>query len=308
MNATMAFLMLIVAALPVPALASGVLVDARGKVEVAVGKGPPFAGTIGQELPDGAVITVAAGGAAAVMLESGAVDQLAAGQAYTVGKEAPAAKRTSLAGGVAIAFRELAGSGEGPTVHGMLKKAAPQQFNVPSNLFGIAAVFPSQTAVRLGPTITFRWTESPAVDWPKPALVIDDAGGRRVAVRPIAPALHELIVDPAASGLQKGNRYSWYLATQEGGVKGKTARFEFWTLSAAQGRELDATIARVKALDMSEDGKALLIGQMDLGLGLNEDAVKVLEPLWQRTQALFVKKLLWLGYSRMARPEAEKYR
>lgn len=302
--------LVVVLAAPSAAFASGVLVDARGKVEVRTKGGMPITGAVGLELPEGAVVTVAAGASAAVMLESGAIDQIGAGQSYTVGKEAPVEKkRTNLPAGVAVALRELAGSGEGPTVHGMLKKAGPSAAaQIPANLFGIAAIFPSLTGILLTPTIIFRWTPTPAVDWPHPALVIDDAAGKHIAVRPITPGSHELSVSAAAAGLKKGNRYSWYLATQEGALNGKSGRFEFWTLSAAKEQELAASIARVRAMDMSEEGKALLIGQLDLGMGLNEEAVEVLRPLWQKTQAPFVKKLLWLGYGRMARPEAEKYK
>lgn len=301
-------LFLIATTFPSSALASGVLVDSRGKVEVVIKGGAPQAGAIGLELPDGSTVTVGAEGSAAVLLESGAVDEIAAGQTYAVGAPSAAAKRTSLAGSLAIAMRELAVRQEGPTVHGMLKELKGPQFIEFADVSfgGIAARFPQGTAIRLGSAVLFRWSEAPAVDWQKPALVIDDAGGRRVVVRPVAPGAHELSV--AAAVLKKGGRYSWYLATQEGGLKGKTARFEFQTLSAAEERELDAAAGRIRGLDMSDDGKALLLGQLHVGMGLRDEAVKILEPLWQRTQAPFVKRLLWLALARMSRPEAEKYK
>lgn len=309
------FLIGFIFALFIPSLASasGVLVDAKGKVDVTLPGGAPQPGRIGLELPDGSSVSVRSDGAASVMLESGAIDDIPQGEAYKVGSEAKGAKRIELGSGLAVAMRELAAAGKDPTVHGMVKAAVGPRGKIGLAAGfvagGINAVYPSGTSIRLGAIITFRWDPTPPVDWAKPAIVVDDANKQHIATRPVAAGSHELSIDSSNIGIKKGGAYSWYLATQEGSLKGKTSRFEFRTLSGADEKQLDGDISKIRALDMSKDGKNLLIGQIYISRGLNDDAARTLDPLWQKLQPPFVKKLLRLAYSRMGRAkDAELFR
>lgn len=286
------------------AFASGVLVDTKGKVDVTLPGQSPGPVKIGAELPDGSTIAVGAGGAASVMLGSGAIIRLPSGSTYKVGAEVKGAKRTDLVGGLAIAMRDLAAAGGGPTVHGMVKKGKGGGGKIPlleglSN--GLNAIYPSGTSIRLGSQLTFKWEATPAIDWTRPTLVIDDSGKRHIAVRPIPAGAHELTVDTSAAGIKKGGEYSWYLATEETSLKGKTRRFEFRTLSGEEEKRLGADIAKIKSLGMSDDGRLLLTGQLYFGMKMNYEASTTLEPLWQKSNPPFVSKLLWLAYSRMGR-------
>ena len=61
----------------------------------------------GLELPGGSVVAVDKDGKAALLLESGAVDELDPGTRYTVGGKAEGTRRTNLGSGIALAMREL---------------------------------------------------------------------------------------------------------------------------------------------------------------------------------------------------------
>ncbi len=298
--------------IPIQVRASGVLLDAQGKVSVTIPGKSSAEATPGLELPDGSVIVVDKDGKASVLLESGAVDEIASGTKYTVGSTKAVKKRTDFGSGITLAMRELAASGEGPAVHGMVKKVeGKKDIRIDFGALGgqgLKGIYPVDTAVRLRSSITFRW--SMPTSFRNPLIVVDDADKKRLSTMALKPSNAYFTTSPAKLRLSKGKAYSWYLAAREGkGVKGKTARLKFTTLSAADEKSLDRDIAKARGLNMSEAGKDLLIAQSYFQRGLIDDMVKTLVPLYAKQPSSFVKRLLFLGYSRMGNmQEAEKYR
>ncbi len=295
-------------ALASPSFASAVLIDAQGKVEVTI-SGKTESAKAGLELPDGSVVDVKKG-SAQVLLESGAMDEIAQGMKYTVGAKSSSVKRTDLGGGIALAMKELAASGEGPTVHGMVKKVGgPQQIrlgaNAPSK--GLRGVYPVGTAIVLEPTITFKWSEP--VKFRNPVLVLEDAKRRRLAVLNFKPGQTSFHRSSDKLHLKRGGSYSWFLAERVGDdAKGRTARFKFTVLSNSQVKALHGQKSRIEAVRMGQDGKDLLIAQMYFQHGLYDDMVNRLGPLYGRSPTPYIKKLLRLGYARMGNAtEAAKY-
>jgi hypothetical protein len=298
--------------LPSLSHASAVLIDARGGVAVKLAGGEAAKAVPGLELPDGSTVAVEKGGKASVLLEGGAVDEIASGSRYTVGPKAEGEKRTELGGGIAVAMRELAASGSGPTVHGMVREARGPTNKLPDlSVLGkssFVALFPEGTAVRLGDAIAFRWSGAPA-GLASPVVVIDDAQKKHLAVKPIVLAKGEFSAAPKTLGIAKGSTYSWYVGEGLKSPTGKTARFEFTTLSAAQEKALDGELAIIRQIDVGAEGRALLLGQAYYEYKMFDELVRVLEPAIQKTSNSFGRKLLSAAYSRMGRvEEAKKYK
>lgn len=291
--------------------ASGVLIDIKGDVKVGVPGAKESQGKVGAELSEGSTVIVNNGGAAVVMLSNGAIDQISSGSRYVVGKEAVQAKRINFGSSLALAMREATTSGEGPTVHGMVKEAkGPKGLVKLPGLatVGINAIYPSGTSIRTANTIIFKWEAEPKIDWPKPALVIDDASKKHISISAVSVGSNELKVEISKAGIKKGQSYSWFLAQQEGGINGKTRRFEFKILSDADEKNLDSDITKIRSLKMGPEGKDILVAQLYLGFMLNEEAVQAILPVWQKTKSPYVAKLLHLGFSRMGQQkEAESY-
>lgn len=293
---------------PTTSFASAVLVDAQGKVEVTI-SGKTESAKVGTELPDGSVVDVKKG-SAQVLLESGAMDGIPANTKYTVGSKAHAGSRTDLGGGIALAMKELAASGEGPTVHGMVKKVGgPQQIRLGAKApaKGLRGIYPVGTAIVLEPTITFKWSEP--VGFKNPVLVLEDAKRGRLAVLNLKPGETSFHRSSDKLYLKSGGSYSWFIAERVGeDVKGRTARFKFTVLSDSQIRALGNQKNGIEAMRMGQDGKDLLIAQTYFGYGLYDDMVNRLTPLYARAPTPFTRKLLRLGYARMGNmTEAAKY-
>lgn len=298
--------------IPMQVNASGVLLDAQGKVSVTIPGKSSSKATSGLELPDGSIIDVGESAKASVLLESGAVDEIASGTKYIVGSTKAVKKRTDFGSGITLAMRELAASSEGPAVHGMVKKVGGKKdVRIDFGALGgegLKGIYPVDTAIRLGSNITFRW--SMPASFSNPMIVIDDANKKQLSVKAIKAANSYFTTSPANLRLAKGKAYSWYLAAKEAkGIKGKTARYRFTTLSSADEKALNRDIAKARALNMSDAGKDLLIAQTYFQRGLMDDMVKTLAPLYAKQPNPFTKRLLFLGYSRMGNmKKAEKYR
>ncbi|MFH1829538.1 MAG: hypothetical protein ABH871_02010 [Pseudomonadota bacterium] len=309
---TLVLIALVSLLIPLHVGASGILLDAEGKVAITIAGKSSVNAVSGLELPDGSVIDVGNGAKASVLLESGAVDEIASKTKYTVGATKASSKRTDFGNGITLAMRELAASGEGAAVHGMVKKAeGPKDMHINFGALGgtgFRGTYPVDTTVRLKNNIEFRWSRP--VDYSNPLIIIDDAQKRHLSESPIKAGASLILTSPGALRLTKGNVYSWYLATKEGeSIRGKTTRYKFTTLSAADEKTLDIDIAKVNALSMSSAGKDLLVAQFYFQRGLIDDMVKTLLPLYQKQPSPFVKQLLFLGYSRMGNvEEMEKYR
>jgi len=290
--------------------ASAVLVDAKGDVKVRQGKSETKA-RIGVELADGAVVIAGDKSAASILSESGSLDEIAAGQSYTVGKPL-AAKSTSLGSGIAVAMKEVSAGGKGPTVHGMVKEAGGGgRLAIDFDKLGgqgLIALYPSGTVVRIGPTIEFRWSEPVGKDWVNPTLALFDVAGKRVSELPLGIGDTSLSICPCKLGLRPGADYKWFLATADKGLSSKTHEFKFSTLSDNETRRLDNELSKISSSDLSEDGKALLDAQIYFSHSMYEEAVKGLSPAYARSPSPYAKKLLYLGYMRMGRiAEAKKY-
>jgi hypothetical protein len=294
----------------VPAFASAVLLDAQGEVSVILPTRRVEAAKTGMELPDGSLVEVRRG-TASLLLESGIVDELPAKTTYTVGAASAKGKRTNLGSGITLAMRELSSSGDGATVHGMVKEAAgPRniQLRATADQSGLRGISPVGTSVRLGRSMTFVWSKE--LDFPNPLLVIDDARGKRLVTANLDAKTVEFTQDACKLHLRKGESYTWFLAAKAGsGVKGKTPRFKFATFSAADEQSLSSELSRIQAMKLGTSGEKLLQAQVYFQHGLYDEMVNELAPLYATTQAPFAKKLLKLGYLKMGNAaEAEKYR
>jgi hypothetical protein len=239
------------------------------------------------------------------------VDEVAEGMRYTVGSEKASGKRTDLGQGITIAMKELAASGEGPTVHGMVKKVGgPRKVRIDFGnkaTAGQMGLYPTGTKVKLGQEMTFRWLKP--IDYKNPTLVLDNAGRRRLAMANLRAGDTSFTRSASKLHLKDGESYSWFLAERkERDVKGKTGRYSFSTISSEDERALEGEMAKIRSLRMSEDGKKLLIAQLYFQYGLYYDMVNVLTPLYSKSPSTFVKKLLRLGYSKMGNTvEMAKY-
>jgi len=285
--------------------ASAVLVDAKGDVKVAAPGGSQVAAASGMELVDKSTITVSAGGSASVLLENGTIDQITAGSTYTVGQATPGGKRTNMGGGIALAMRELKSSGEGPTIHGMVREAKGPSDKIKKlkavKGFGISAIYPRGTSIRAGKNVTFKWESMPPMNWPAPVIVIDDSSKKHIAVVPVSAGSTQKAVP--GSKFKNGQKYSWYLATNQPKLKGKTMRFTFSTMSAADQKKLKSEMAKVRGLKLGADGTNLLVAQLYYQNGLYGEMVDILLPMWNRSRFPFIRKLLHLGYTKMGQTE-----
>jgi len=296
--------------IPSIAHSSAVLVDAKGNVSVTV-RGVPKPAKIGMELPDGSSVDVTSGGAQ-VLLESGAMDRVAAGTKYTVGGKSKASSSTDLGSGITIAMRELAASGDAPTVHGMVKKVeGPKDLRISFGAKsgkGLYALYPRSTAIDLGERTNFIWSKP--IDFKDPVLVVDDAKKKRIALANLKAGDTSFDRRTAKLHLKSGESFSWFLAERKGNdVKGKTARFTFKTLSKPEAAALAGEMGKVRSLDMSADGKRFLEAQIYFQHGMYYDAANALKSLYGKSKAPFIKKLLRLSYTKMGLAnEAEKYK
>lgn len=307
-------ILLVLCAVPFAAFASGVLVDAKGSVTVAAPDGKNVAAKIGVELPDGAKISVASGSSASVMLMDGSIQEIGAGQKYTIGgAEKPAGKRTMIEG-ISLAMNEVASTGQGPTVHGMVKMTRPGVNQPKPTLAGIGgtgpeAIYPVETTIEQAPEITFMWSQRVPLNFPNPVIVLNDASKKQITYKKITPANNSATIKAGEIKLAPGNSYSWYFASdQNGKISGQSRRFNFTVLSAAGKKRLDDDKAKVQALGISEDGKKFLLAQLYYRSKMLNAMVKELLPLWQKNQSDTIKRLLFFGYAKMGQPEeAKKY-
>ena len=291
--------------------ASGVLVDSSGTVTVKLpGKSEANAKT-GAELPDGSIVKVGKGGSASIMLISGAVDEIASGSIYKVGEKIKAEKRTDLGGGIGKAMRELVASGQGPTVHGMVRDAKGPGRAAGLTLGlggGLEHFYPRRTAIILGKRISFVWDKSVKMNWKNPVLVIVDSRDKQLAAFPVKPESTKYSITPARAHIIKGKKYGWYLGSGRKDSKRKSAKSPFSTLSASKEKRYEADKKRIASLKMSAEGKNILLAQLDFQYKLYAEMIKTLLPVWETNKSSFVKKLLFLGYHKMGDNRAENFR
>lgn len=308
-------ILLVLCMVPTAALASGVLVDTKGNVTVTMPGGKNVAVKTGVELPDGAKISVGSGASASVMMMDGSIQEIGAGQKYTLGgTEKPGGQRTVIQG-IALAMNEATATTSGPTVHGMVKMGrlgpgTPKPgLLFLGNSLGPQGLFPVGTTLDMASEITFRWSETAKIDFANPTIVVEDSAGKKVLARKISPATPQITVKTGDLGLEPGKDYAWYLASNEGEkYSAKGARNNFGILSASEKNRLDEDKNKVAAMKISDDGKNFLIAQLYFRSKMLDMMVKELLPLWQKDHSDAVKKLLYMGYGRMGMAqEAQKY-
>lgn len=314
---TSLLLIALMAALVIPqaAAASAVLLDMSGKVSVKLPDASAPKVQAGMELPDGSVLSVAAEGRASVLLQSGALREVAAGEEFTVGAAAAKSGGREIGRGIAVAMGELSGSGPEPTVHGMVKEAAGPKQGLQGFSFGagsaLRGISPVSTAIRSGGALTFRISQPVPSEWKSPLLIVDDAAGRTLLTRKLIPGKLDFTVTSGEFRPAPGGKYSWYLGVlQAGKPAGRTARFEFTVLSTADEKALSAELAKVDALKVGAAGKAILTAQLLQSYRLYEEMVRTLAPLAAGSATpSFVKRMLFFGYTQMGDgDQAAKYR
>jgi hypothetical protein len=291
--------------------ASGVLVDASGNVSVKLPGKSATPAKSGTELPDGSVVDVRDGGHASVMLMSGAVDEIASGSSYKVGEEKKVENRTELGGGIGKAMRELAASGQGPTVHGMVRDVkGPGGAGGLSLGFGggFENYYPRRTTIILGKKTSFGWDKSVRINWPTPVIVVDSSSGKHLSVIPVKSSSKNYSAATARMGIVSGKKYEWYLGSGMKNPKRKSAKSPFATLSASKIKRYAADKKRIESLKMSDEGKKMLLAQLDFQYKLYGDMVGILLPVWKTNKSAFVKKLIYLGYHRMGDDRAKNFR
>lgn len=298
-----------------PAFASGVLVDAKGNVTVTTPEGKSAEAKTGLELPDGSKVSVGKNSSASLMMMDGSIEELGADQSITVGGQKQSAGKKTVIDGIALAMNEVSSGGAQPTVHGMVKmgRMGPGQpkptISVSANQFGPEAIYPVQTTISDLSELTFLWKYGQKFDFKEPVIVINDVGNKQLAYKKISPQNGRLTASFAELKLSAGKRYSWYFASNEKGkMTPKSGRFNFTVLSPADKQKLDSDIAKVRAFNMSDDGKKFLIAQLYYRQQMIDSMVRELLPLWETNRTDAVKKLLNYGYLRMGQvEEAKKY-
>lgn len=282
------------------AIASAVLVDSVGGVSVKFPNEKISVGEIGMELPQGSSVSTDNSGKASILLETGTIAEIGPESSYSVGGESKEAKTAEFGGGIMLAMREMSASGEEPNVHGMVrgvrtfKKAKPRP---KANIIG--AIYPKATSLLLTDKISFEWDSEPKIDWPSPAIVIDDASAKNIAIIPIKQNQSSVIVPNSSAKFERGKKYSWYLATRSPALSGKTGRFEFGVLPARAEKELNSEIKKIKDLKMSPDGEAFMTAQVYYRYGLYRMSVDALTPVYEKNRQEIVGKLIELCQRKM---------
>jgi len=297
------------------ALASGVLVDAKGTITVTMPNGKRVAAKTGLELPDGTKVSAAASSGASVMLMDGSIAEIGAKQDFTVGKVVKSAGRRTVIEGIALAMNEATAAGSGPTVHGMVKMTqlgpgAPKaRLSSIGSVLGPQGTYPVETTIELPAEITFEWRAGTKFNFANPVIVIEDSLNKKILIRKIAPSKSVITIKTDDLRLANGASYSWYFASDEKGkIMGKSRRFNFAVLSASEKRRFDEDKRKVETLQLSDDARRFLVAQLYFRARMMSAMVKTLLPLWEKDHADAVKKLLFLGYTRMGlSEEARKF-
>ena len=306
---------LLLCALATPAFASGVLVDSKGSVAVTMPGGKKAAAKTGVELPDGTKISVGAKGAASIMMMDGSIQEIGSGQNYTIGSASKPKGKQTVINGIALAINEATATSGGPTVHGMVKmgrlgpgEPKPALIDVGAGL-GPKGTYPVETTIEMPFQIIFEWSANSKFDFKNPVIVVENSTNNKIATRKIIPQRNNMAISANELKLSAGNSYSWYFASDEKGkISGKSRHFNFSILSDAEKKRMDDDIAKVKAINISEDGKKFLTAQLYFRSKMIDAMVKELLPLWQKDRSDAVKKLLFMGYARMGlAEEAKKY-
>jgi hypothetical protein len=315
----------------------GVLVESTAPVNFTSKKGTEISAVVGTELKPGTVIKAGEDGSAKIMLMNGELVEVAENTSYIVGAAHAQEEKKSMMKGLTVALNEAAKIKipltiedviephadelqQQPRIHGMVKmgsmrptpkeqaarkKRAPKKRVSKPRLEGI---FPVETTIVMPKQITFRWSQKLYFTKPVVTFKGPDNLYKRFDIDPKSPK--RLTVSAKDLGLQKGIKYSWFLASRNDKAgKGRSRRYNFTVMSDQQEKSLKKDLSNIDKTASTEDGRAFLTAQLYFNHGMMHDMVQTLLPLWNKNKTPAIKDLLKLGYYRMGiTSEAKKYR
>ncbi|OGQ21867.1 MAG: hypothetical protein A3I05_00335 [Deltaproteobacteria bacterium RIFCSPLOWO2_02_FULL_44_10] len=297
------------------AFASAVLVDAKGAVEVKIGD-KAVEPKVGLELPDGSSIKTKKGAKAQVMFLDGTIRTLVANESLIVGKLEKSGAQTTVIEGIQLALNEASQSGEGPTVHGMVKMGPPAtgkpKIILGSSSFGIEGLYPIHTTILMPKQdLVFMWSDTTKIDWTNPVLVVKNAEKKQMGIFSVPKGAKQLVVPLSQLKLKSGETYSWHLGYKQKGIMiVKGSHYPFTILGKKGEASLQKDIETIKTLEFSPKAETLMLGQVYYKYGLYHHTTEILVPLSQAGDVGgAVKQILFVSYLRMGlSSEMEKYR
>lgn len=296
--------------------AAGVIIDAKGKVNVTLPDGKSVPAKTGTELPDGTKISTDNNSSISIMLMNGAIEEIGIKQNYIVGAKEKEIKSKTVIQGLALAMNEATATSGGPTVHGMVKMTqlgpnAPKPVPISlGNVFGPEGIYPVGTTIEIPNKLTYVWKMDGKFNFSNPVIVIEDNSQKKLWVNKLSSTADKVTIKSKKMKLKPGKKYSWYLASRDNRkILGKSRRFNYSTLSDAEKNKLIRDSQKISTLNISQDGKEFLTAQLYYRAQMNDMMVETLLPLWEKNKTDAVKKLLYLGYIRMGQTHnALKYK
>ena len=284
---------------PAFAFASGVLVEAKGPVEVGI-SGKKIKPKTGLELPDGSKVQVGKAASAQVMLLNGTIVSLATGESLTVGSKTTTRSKRTTINGIQIALNEASASGAGPTVQGMVKGnqlGLGRSKMLGASTLGIDGLYPVNTTIEPTDSLTIRWSPEAKISWPHPVMVIENKEKKTIAVKPIIANANHIIISSSEAGLVPGGSYRWHLGSKQGdNVVVKSNHFPFRILADDAKQSMATDVATINGLGLtSSDGKNLLLGQVYYKHGLYQKAADTILPVYQSEKGDGVKHVLYVA-------------
>lgn len=300
----------LICALSATAYASGVVVDSKGEVKIKLPDGKTNQAKVGVELPDGTKISTAKSSSISIMLMDGSIEDIGEKKDYTIGGNKKEASSKTVIQGLALAMNEATTSTSGPTVHGMIKmtqlgpSAPTPSYISATNILGPYGIYPVGTIIDLPEEIAFSWRMDKQLNFTNPVVIVENAKGKKLVVKNVSPKDTQVAMKTAKLNLQQGENYSWFLASNEKRrIIGKTRRFNFGIISVKEKNILEQDKQKIMAMNISDDGKEFLFAQLYYRAKMNDAMVKTLLPLWEKEHTEALRKLLYLGYSRMGQTQ-----
>jgi len=292
------------------AYASGVIIDSKGEIEIKLPDGRTTEAKLGVELPDGTKISTKKSSCISIMLMDGTIEDIGENKSYVIEANKKDTSSKTFIEGLALAMNEAKASSTGPTVHGMVKmtqlgpNASMPSYISATNLLGPYGVYPVGTIIEMEKDITFRWRMDKKLNFPNPVFILEDANRKKIIIKAINPEDTELTLKTSKLKLQEGKNYSWYLASNsKRRIIGQTIRYNFGIISQTEKNRLELDKQKIAKMNISADSKEFLIAQLYYRAGMYDAMVKTLLPIWEKEQSDAVKKLLYLGYSKMGQTQ-----
>lgn len=287
----------------------GVVVETKGKVELTLPGENPKPAAVGIEFPDGAKFTAGPSSKAVLMFMDGVMETVIEKSEVVIdGGRKNSTKKLVGRQMLAALDEAVRATGNGPTVHGMVKMAPPSvgELKVIPPVGGIYGVYPRETAIQLNKQIRFQW-QVESLEGNNLAVVVFESGKPHRGFA-IGPAGRQKNVSAKELKLKKGGNYNWYIGEKQGKQYiAKSQRFTFSILSAADEKRLVAELKQIDALGLAtNEGKNFLKAQTYFPFKMYDAMVTLLEPLYQKNPTPAVQKLLFLAYVKMGRLDVAK--